>query len=55
LPALDVGESALLAPGAAREGRSLLALCYDRRRLDDWQADQLLKAIAEQLSQTGGD
>ena len=51
-PPLQAGDSALLAPGAARDGRSLLALCYDRRRLDDWQADRLLKRIAEELSQT---
>ena len=50
MPPLDEGESALLVPGAARDGISLLSLCYDRRRLDDWQADQLLKRIAEELT-----
>ena len=55
MPALEGGENGLLAPGAARDGRSLLTLCYDRRRLDDWQADQLLRRIAEQLGQAAPD
>jgi hypothetical protein len=49
MPALVQGQAALVAPGAEREGRRLLTLCYDRRQLDDWSADQLLRRIASEL------
>jgi 2-oxoglutarate dehydrogenase E2 component (dihydrolipoamide succinyltransferase) len=49
MPALDPGQAALVAPGAERNGRRLLTLCYDRRLLDDWAADQLLGRIAAEL------
>jgi pyruvate/2-oxoglutarate dehydrogenase complex dihydrolipoamide acyltransferase (E2) component len=49
LPPLADGQAALLVAGAEREGRRMLALCYDRRVLDDWAADRLLKRIAEGL------
>jgi pyruvate/2-oxoglutarate dehydrogenase complex dihydrolipoamide acyltransferase (E2) component len=51
MPALLAGQAAALAPGAERDGRRLLTLCYDRRVLDDWQADQLLKRISLALDQ----
>ena len=49
MPALSRGQAALLAVGAERDGRRLLTLCYDRRALDDWRADQLLKRIAKEV------
>jgi pyruvate dehydrogenase E2 component (dihydrolipoamide acetyltransferase) len=49
IPALGLGQAALVAPGAERGGRRLLTLCYDRRVLDDWAADQLLGRIAAEL------
>jgi pyruvate/2-oxoglutarate dehydrogenase complex dihydrolipoamide acyltransferase (E2) component len=49
IPALRPGQAALVAPGAERGGRRLLTLCYDRRVLDDWAADQLLGRIAAEL------
>jgi pyruvate dehydrogenase E2 component (dihydrolipoamide acetyltransferase) len=49
LPPLGSGQAALLVAGAERDGRRMLALCYDRRTLDDWPADQLLKRIATGL------
>ena len=49
IPALGPGQAALVAPGAERDGRRLLTLCYDRRVLDDWAADQLLGRIAAEL------
>jgi 2-oxoglutarate dehydrogenase E2 component (dihydrolipoamide succinyltransferase) len=49
IPALGRGQAALVAPGAERDGRRLLTLCYDRRVLDDWAADQLLGRIAAEL------
>jgi pyruvate/2-oxoglutarate dehydrogenase complex dihydrolipoamide acyltransferase (E2) component len=49
IPALGRGQAALVAPGAERGARRLLTLCYDRRVLDDWAADQLLGRIAAEL------
>jgi DNA-binding transcriptional LysR family regulator len=49
MPALPGDQPALLAPGAERDGRRLLTLCYDRSALNDWAADQLLKRIAEEV------
>jgi pyruvate/2-oxoglutarate dehydrogenase complex dihydrolipoamide acyltransferase (E2) component len=49
LPPLGSSQAALLVAGAERDGRRMLALCYDRRTLDDWSADQLLKRIATDL------
>lgn len=49
IPALGQDQAALVAPGAERDGRCLLTLCYDRRALDDWAADQLLGRIAIEL------
>ena len=49
-PLVNPGEAAILAPGAIRDGRCYLTLCYDRRRYDDWAADRLLARVAEELS-----
>ena len=49
MPALQDGQLALVVLGAPREGRRLLTLCFDRRVLDDWSADRLLREIAEAL------
>jgi pyruvate/2-oxoglutarate dehydrogenase complex dihydrolipoamide acyltransferase (E2) component len=49
MPALAEGQAALVAPGAERQGRRYITLCYDRRQLDDWSADQLLRRIASNL------
>ena len=46
MPGLEPGQRALLAPGSERGGSRLIALCYDRRALDDWGADRLLADIA---------
>lgn len=54
LPPLPRGTPALLVAGAEREGRRLLTLCYDRRVLDDWAADRLLKRIVEEVSSDHG-
>jgi hypothetical protein len=49
MPALPDGQAALVVLGAPRDGRRLLTLCFDRRILDDWSADRLLREIAEGL------
>jgi pyruvate/2-oxoglutarate dehydrogenase complex dihydrolipoamide acyltransferase (E2) component len=49
IPALSEGQTALVAPGAERDARCRLTLCYDRRVLDEWSADQLLARIAAEL------
>lgn len=50
MPALTRGQAAVLAVGAERDGQRLLTLCYDRRVLDDWGADRMLKRIAEEAA-----
>ena len=50
MPALASGQRSRLAPGAEREGRRLIALCYDRRELDDWEADRLLADVARRAT-----
>lgn len=50
MPSLEPGQAALVAAGAEQDGRRLLTLCYDRRALDDWAADRLLKEIAQRAS-----
>lgn len=54
MPPLRGGQPALLVPGAERQGRRMLALCYDRRALDDWSADRLLGRIAAALEEPAG-
>jgi 2-oxoglutarate dehydrogenase E2 component (dihydrolipoamide succinyltransferase) len=48
-PILNPGQPGILAPGAVRDGRCFLTLCYDRRQLDDFAADRLLARVAEEL------
>jgi pyruvate/2-oxoglutarate dehydrogenase complex dihydrolipoamide acyltransferase (E2) component len=49
MPALPTGRSALVQAGAERRGQRMLTLCFDRRVLDDWEADRLLAEIAAGL------
>jgi 2-oxoglutarate dehydrogenase E2 component (dihydrolipoamide succinyltransferase) len=48
-PLVAPGEPAILAPGAIVEGSCWLALCYDRARYDEYEADRLLADVAERL------
>ena len=52
-PLIAPGEHAILAPGAIVDGRCWLALCYDRARYDEYEADRLLAAVAERLAVHG--
>jgi pyruvate/2-oxoglutarate dehydrogenase complex dihydrolipoamide acyltransferase (E2) component len=49
MPPLPDGSQAILVAGEERDGRRFLTLCFDRRVMDDWAADQLLKRIADNL------
>lgn len=49
VPALPAGRAALVQAGAERQGQRMLTLCFDRRALDDWEADRLLAEIAHAL------
>ncbi|MFZ0218119.1 MAG: biotin/lipoyl-containing protein [Candidatus Dormiibacterota bacterium] len=49
MPALPNGVPALVQAGAPHDGHRLLTLCFDRRRLTDWRADELLREIAAGL------
>jgi pyruvate/2-oxoglutarate dehydrogenase complex dihydrolipoamide acyltransferase (E2) component len=49
-PLVAPGEAAILAPGAVVDGRCWLALCYDRARYDEYEADQLLARVVARLS-----
>ncbi len=48
-PLVVPGQPGILAPGAIRDGRCYLTLCYDRRTMDDFAADRLLARVAEEL------
>ena len=48
-PLVAPGEPGILAPGAIRDGRCFVTLCYDRAAYDDWAADRLLARIEEEL------
>jgi pyruvate/2-oxoglutarate dehydrogenase complex dihydrolipoamide acyltransferase (E2) component len=48
-PLVPPGEAAILAPGAIVDGSAWLALCYDRRRYDEFEADRLLAEVIERL------
>jgi pyruvate/2-oxoglutarate dehydrogenase complex dihydrolipoamide acyltransferase (E2) component len=48
-PLVPPGEAAILAPGAIVDGSAWLALCYDRRRYDEFEADRLLAQVIERL------
>jgi pyruvate/2-oxoglutarate dehydrogenase complex dihydrolipoamide acyltransferase (E2) component len=48
-PLVAPGEPAILAPGAIVDGSCWLALCYDRARYDEYEADRLLADVAERL------
>lgn len=50
MPALPRDRAALVQAGAERRGQRMLTLCYDRRVLDDWEADRLLAEIAAGLA-----
>ena len=50
-PLLNPGQPGILAPGAIRDGRCYLTLCYDRRQYDEYAADRLLAGIAVALEQ----
>src|SRR5207248_1925475 len=49
-PLVNPGQPGILAPGAVRDGRCLVTLCYDRRTYDDWAADRLLARVGEELA-----
>ncbi len=49
-PLVPAGQPGILAPGAIRDGRCFLTLCYDRSAMTDYQADVLLARIAGELS-----
>lgn len=49
-PLVPAGQPGILAPGAIRDGRCYLTLCYDRSAMNDYTADRLLARIAEELS-----
>ncbi|HVD00805.1 MAG TPA: 2-oxo acid dehydrogenase subunit E2 [Candidatus Dormibacteraeota bacterium] len=49
-PLVNPGQPGILAPGAVRDGRCLVTLCYDRRAYDDWAADRLLARVGEELA-----
>lgn len=49
-PLVSPGQPGILAPGAIRDGRCLVTLCYDRRAYDDWAADRLLARVGEELA-----
>jgi|SRR5579859_6232798 len=51
-PLVPVGQPGILAPGAIRDGRCFLTLCYDRSAMNDYQADQLLARVADELSKS---
>ena len=48
-PLVAPGEPGILAPGAIRDGRCYVTLCYDRAAYDDWAADRLLARVEEEL------
>lgn len=50
VPALPAGRAALVQAGAELDGHRMLTLCFDRRVLDDWEADRLLAEIAADLT-----
>ena len=52
-PLVPPGEPGILAPGAIRDGRCYVTLCYDRAAYDDWAADRLLERIAAGLEAAG--
>jgi len=49
-PIVNPGQPGILAPGAVRDGRCFVTLCYDRRAYDDWAADRLLARVGEELA-----
>jgi len=52
-PLIAPGEPAILAPGAIVDGTCWLALCYDRARYDEYEADRLLSQVVERLGALG--
>jgi pyruvate/2-oxoglutarate dehydrogenase complex dihydrolipoamide acyltransferase (E2) component len=48
-PLVNPGQPGILAPGAIRDGRCYVTLCYDRRAMDDYAADRLLAKIGAEL------
>jgi len=52
-PLIAPGEPAILAPGAIVDGACWLALCYDRARYDEYEADRLLLQVVERLGALG--
>jgi 2-oxoglutarate dehydrogenase E2 component (dihydrolipoamide succinyltransferase) len=51
-PLVAPGEPLILAPGAIVEGRCWLGLCYDRAKLDEYEADRLLGRVVVELTGT---
>jgi pyruvate/2-oxoglutarate dehydrogenase complex dihydrolipoamide acyltransferase (E2) component len=49
-PLVAPGEPAILAPGAIVDGKTWLALCYDRAHYDEYGADRLLAEVANRLA-----
>ncbi|HTW85878.1 MAG TPA: 2-oxo acid dehydrogenase subunit E2 [Candidatus Sulfotelmatobacter sp.] len=49
-PLVAPGEPLILAPGAIVEGSCWLALCYDRAKLDEYEADRLLGRVVAELT-----
>ncbi len=54
IPALPAGRAGLVQAGAEQSGARMLTLCFDRRVLDDWEADRLLAEIAAGLARHEG-
>lgn len=48
-PLVPPGQPGILAPGSIRDGACFLTLCYDRKAMNDYQADRLLSSISEVL------
>ena len=48
-PLVVPGEPGILAPGAVRNGFCFVTLCYDRRAMDDFEADRLLARVEESM------
>lgn len=49
-PLVVPGEPVILAPGAIAGGRCWLSLCYDRAKLDEYEADRLLTRVVTELT-----
>ena len=46
-PMVAPGEIAILAPGAIIEGKAWISLCYDRARMNEYAAEQVLAKVVD--------